>query len=138
LSRAGPPLCRPRGPPASSSPGGRLSELLDRTNTASGVWADTAYRSKKNEALLKRRMFVSHIHRRKPRGRPMPERPAKANAGRSSIRAHVEPIVAEQKDRMGLFVRTIGLARAKTKIGLANLSCNMKRLLWLERRALPA
>jgi len=28
---------------------------------------------------------------------------------------------AEQKDRMRLFVRTIGIARAKVKIGMANL-----------------
>ena len=33
---------------------------------------------------------------------------------------------------MGLFVRTIGLPRATTKIGLANLVTNMRRLLWLE------
>jgi hypothetical protein len=30
-------------------------------------------------------------------------------------------VFAEQKHRMGLFVRTIGLQRAATKIGLANL-----------------
>jgi transposase, IS5 family len=34
---------------------------------------------------------------------------------------------------MGLFIRTIGLARARTKIGLANLVYNMKRLTWLAR-----
>ena len=28
---------------------------------------------------------------------------------------------------MGLFIRTIGLARARTKIGLANLVYNMQR-----------
>ena len=39
---------------------------------------------------------------------------------------------------MGLFVRTIGLARATLKIGLANLVYNMRRLLWLERHAAPA
>ena len=38
---------------------------------------------------------------------------------------------------MGLFVRTIGLARATAKIGLANLAYNMRRLLWLERQAVP-
>jgi IS5 family transposase len=39
---------------------------------------------------------------------------------------------------MGLVVRTIGLARARVKIGLANLVYNMKRALWLtERRAMP-
>ena len=39
---------------------------------------------------------------------------------------------------MGLVVRTIGLVRATTKIGLANLVYNMRRLLWLERQAAPA
>jgi len=32
---------------------------------------------------------------------------------------------------MGLFIRTIGIARARTKIGLANLVYNMQRMLWL-------
>ena len=36
---------------------------------------------------------------------------------------------------MGLFIRTIGIARAKTKIGLANLAYNIKRLLFLRRIA---
>jgi len=31
----------------------------------------------------------------------------------------------------GLFVRTIGLARARLKIGLANLAYNMRRAVWL-------
>ena len=38
-------------------------------------------------------------------------------------------------------VRDVGnckLARATTKIGLANLVYNMCRLLWLERQAAPA
>ncbi|MBB3358019.1 hypothetical protein J2792_004188 [Novosphingobium capsulatum] len=54
--------------------------------TGSGVWADTAYRSQKNEAFLAAGMFNSYIHqRRKPR-RPMPERIARANTRRSKIR----------------------------------------------------
>jgi hypothetical protein len=32
---------------------------------------------------------------------------------------------------MGLVVRTIGLARATVKIGLANLVYNMRRAVWL-------
>jgi IS5 family transposase len=120
---------------AAAHAGARLGELLDPTNTASGVWADTGYRSKKNEALLKDRMLESHIHRKKPRGRPMPINVARANGRRSAIRAPIEHIFACQKDKMGLFIRTIGLARARTKIGLANLVYNMKRLTWLARTA---
>ena len=39
--------------------------LLDRSNTGSTVWADTAYRSKKNEAWLERNGY-RHIHHKKP------------------------------------------------------------------------
>jgi len=74
--------------------------------TASAVWAYTGYRSKKNEDLLRQRMLKSHIHRKKPEGRPMPERTARANA-KSAVRAHIEHVFAEQKARMGLFVRTM-------------------------------
>jgi hypothetical protein len=53
-----------------------LENLVDKSNTASDVWADTAYRSAKNEA--------------------------------------------------------------KVKIGLANLTYNMKRAIWLSTRTAPA
>ena len=35
---------------------------------------------------------------------------------------------------MGLFIRTIGIARARIKIGMANLAYNFQRLAWLEGR----
>ena len=73
-------------------PGPRLADLLDPANTAGSVWADSAYRSRKNEDLLKERMLTSHIHRKKPAKRPMPDRTAKANAKRSAVRAHVEHV----------------------------------------------
>jgi transposase, IS5 family len=120
---------------AAAHEGSRLGELLDPANTASAVWADSAYRSKKNEALLRDRMLVSRIHRKKPPQRPMPAHMARANAKKSAVRSHIEHIFAEQKARMSLFIRTIGLARASTKIGLANLVYNMRRLIWLERQS---
>jgi transposase, IS5 family len=120
---------------AAAHAGARLADLLDPGNTASDVWADTGYRSRKNEDLLSRRMLVSHVQRKKPAGRPMPTRTARANARKSAVRAQIEHVFAEQKARMGLFVRTIGLARATTKIGLANLVHNMRRLTWLNRQS---
>lgn len=77
--------------------GAQLSNLIRRDNTGSGVWADTAYRSKKNEAFLRRRLLTSHIHRKKPPNRPMPVRTAKANAKRSVVRSAVEHVFAGQK-----------------------------------------
>ena len=129
-----------RGSPsaANADDGARLPDLISKHNTGSGVWADTAYRSKKNEASLAAGLFKSHIHqRRKPR-RALPERIAKANTRRSKIRARVEHVFTGQKHRMGLVVRTIGIARASIKIGRANLVYNLQRLVWLEGRAAPA
>ena len=43
-----------------------------------------------------------------------------------------------QKGPMGLVVRTIGLALAKVKIGMANLAYNMSRLIWLSGKRAKA
>ena len=126
------------GTHAAAHDGARLEEVLDAGNTASDVWADTAYRSAKNEAMLEARGLVSRIHRKKPKGRPMPERTRRANGVKSAVRSKVEHVFAHQKGLMGVVVRTIGLARARVKIGLMNLAYNMRRLVWLSGRAVPA
>ena len=108
--------------------------LLDRTNTGSTVWADSAYRSKANEAFMEKHRFRSRVHHRKPRGRPMAPHVRRGDASRSKLRAAVEHVLAQQKGPMGLFIRTIGLARARVKIGMANIAYNMRRLVWQERR----
>lgn len=112
--------------------------LLDPKNTASQVWADTAYRSKRNEAAIAKRGLVSKVHFRKPKGKALPDHHAKANAARSAVRSAVEHVFAGQKHRMKLFVRTIGIARARIKIGMTNLAYNFTRLAWLEARSGPA
>jgi IS5 family transposase len=120
---------------ASRHDGAQLPILIDKSNTASDVWADTAYRSAKNEKHLADNGLRSQIHRKKPQGKPMPEAVARANGRKSKVRAFVEHVFARQKGPMHLVVRTIGLARAKIKIGLANLTYNMKRAVWLTTRA---
>ena len=115
---------------------GRMLRQVVTTDNASGdVWADSAYRSKANEAWLSGKILRSQIHRRKPKGRPMSEATSRANGKKSSIRAHVEHVFAHQKNRYGLFIRTIGLARAEAKLTLANIAYNMDRLVFHERRA---
>lgn len=111
-----------------------LRSVLQPDNTGSDVWADPAYRSKANEAWLNRNMLTSRTHRRKPNGKPMSEATSRANGKKSSVRARVEHVFAHQKNRFGLFIRTIGLARAEAKLTLANLAYNMDRLMFQERR----
>lgn len=73
-------------------------------------------------------------HRKKPKGKSMPARTAHANAAKSTVRACIEHVFARQKDQIGLFVRTVGIARAKAKITLANLAYNIDHLMFHERR----
>ena len=108
--------------------------LLDRTNTGTTVWADSAYRSRANEAFMDRHGFRSQVHHRKPQGRPMAPHIRRGNAARSKVRAAIEHVFAQQKGPMALCIRTIGIARAKVKIGLANLTYNILRLVFHERR----
>ncbi len=75
---------------AADSDGRQLRRVIDTSNTAGDVWADSAYCSAKNEALLKSNVLKSRFHRRKPEGKPMPEHMARANAAKSAIRAKVE------------------------------------------------
>lgn len=119
--------------------GARLRDgLIDPTNTASDVWADTAYRSKANEEFLADRGKRSQIHRKKPQGKPMPRRTAKANAKKSEVRAKVEHVFAQQKHRMKLTIRSIGIKRAEATIVMANIAYNLGRWRWWEGRTASA
>ena len=115
-----------------------LPDLITGYNTGSSVWADTAYRLKKNQAGRERRGFVSHIHTKTPKGRDISKRAKAANRWRSKIRSLVEHTYTRIKHVMGLTARTIGIAGATTKIGMANLAYNVQRLIWLNRRTASA
>jgi transposase, IS5 family len=88
--------------------------------------------------MLVRSGFVSRIHRKMPEGKPMPERTRVANAQQSKLRSAVGHVFAHQKGLKDLFVRTIGLPRARLKIGLANLAYNMRHFVRLRERGRPA
>jgi IS5 family transposase len=123
---------------AATHDGRQLGRLLDPRNTASAVWADSAYRSAANVALLARRGLVPYLQRPKPRGRPMPPHMARGNASRARVRVAIEHVFAAQKCRLGLVIRSVGLARATARLGLANLVTNMTRLVWFATRTAPA
>lgn len=119
--------------------GARLREgLIDRANTARDVCADSAYRSAENEEWLTEHGMTSRIHRKKPRGRPMPLQTSRANGRKSAVRSKVEHVFAHQKARMRLTIRTIGIARARAAVTLANMAFNMTRWRWLNSRNVPA
>ena len=113
-----------------------VEDILDPNNTASGVWADSAYWSAEIEAKLEGKGLKSRIHRKGHRNKPLTEREMQGNKTRSKVRARVEHVFGAQSNDMGgTLVRSIGLVRAKARIGLKNFTYNMRRLVQLERVA---
>ncbi|MGV8986069.1 MAG: IS5 family transposase [Cypionkella sp.] len=111
-----------------------VDHLLMQGNTGSGVWADAAYRSEETETKLRAQELKSHIHRKGKRGKPLTEQAKGSNRTKSTIRVRVEHVFGAQANDMGgTLVRTIGMVRAKAKIGMKNLAYNMRRLLQLRR-----
>lgn len=113
-----------------------VDDILDPSNTASDVWADSAYRSAEIEEKLVAKGLKSRIHRKGYRNRPLSEREKRGNKTRSKVRVRVEHVFGAQSNDMGgTLVRNIGLVRAKARIGLKNIAYNMRRLVQLERIA---
>ena len=111
-----------------------VDHLLMRGNTGAGVWADSAYRSEAMEAKLHDMRLKSHIRRKGKRGKPLTDQAKGSNRTQSTVRVRVEHVFGAQANDMGgTLVRTIGIARAKAKIGMKNIASNMRRLVQLRR-----
>lgn len=116
-----------------------VDEILDDDNTAKGVWADSAYRSASIEAKLKEKGLKSHIHRKAQRGKPLGAHEKRGNTTRSRVRVRVEHVFGAQTNDMGgTLLRSVGMLRAKARIGLKNVAYNIRRFTYLEGlRAAP-
>lgn len=111
-----------------------VDHLLMQSNTGAGVWAGSAYRSEEMEAKLHARKLKSYIHRKGKRGKPLTDQAKGSNRTKSAVRVRVEHIFGAQANDMGgTLVRTIGLIRARAKIGMKNIVYNMRRLGQLRR-----
>jgi IS5 family transposase len=119
-----------------------FEELLDQAEDAQGkkraAYADSAYRSKEREQTLAENGFESQVHEKGTRGHPLTEAQKASNRIKSKTRVRVEHVFGAQHAMGGHIVRTIGLARAKVKIGMMNLVYNMKRLGQLIKREAQA
>jgi hypothetical protein len=101
--------------------------VLEPANTASPVWADTAYRSAANFEKLERYGLKPQFQRARPRG-------ASHVAHRARIHSRVEHVLAAQKCRFALVIRKVGKAHTTTKLALASLAYYFTRFLWPETR----
>jgi len=114
-----------------------FDELLDPANTSADVWADSAYRSQEREATLRDDGWRSRIHRKGQKDKPLSARAQAANRRRATVRARVEHVFAQQEAMGRMLVRTIGVVRARFKIGMMNLAYNLRRLACLKANREP-
>jgi len=106
--------------------------LIDTPNLSPDTYADSAYRSQENEVVCALAGKVSKIHYRAYRGKPLHPELERRNNERSKTRVRVEHVFGAQKNNQNMrLIRTIGLARARAKIGLSNLVYNMRRFAYL-------
>ena len=111
----------------------KFDELLNQGNTSADVYADSAYRSRPRRSSIR---AAFRIRRRASRNHPLSKAQENANRRKSRVRARIEHVFgAQQTAPGGRIIRTIGIARAKVKIGLQNLVYNIRRLVTLERMA---
>jgi IS5 family transposase len=107
------------------------TETTDTEDRKRTVYADSAYRSAKQETNLQEQGIESQIHEKGTCTTPLTEEQKASNRAKSKVRCRVEHIFGAQAAMGGHIVRTIGLARANVKIGMMNLAYNMKRLVQL-------
>jgi len=105
-----------------------FDELLDDANTNRDVFADSAYRSKEKLKVLSQRGFRERLQRKGCRHQKLTQREKHGNHTRSKTRCRVEHVFGVQAMMAGdLILRTMGIIRARAKIGLRNLAYNMVR-----------
>ena len=109
-----------------------FEELLDQSQDEEGkkraIYADSAYRSKAHEKQLAKDGIESQISEKGTKNQPLSDEQKQTNHIKSKVRSRVEHIFGAHASMDGDKVRTIGIKRATVKIGLINLTYNMKRL----------
>lgn len=113
-----------------------LGAVLDPDNGGDEIWADSAYRSDNIEAGLAVLGYISQIHERAYRNQPLSEAQIASNRTKSKTRAKVEPVFGSWVMTMGgKLVRCIGIERVRAQLGLKNLTYNLKRYVFWQKKS---
>lgn len=102
--------------------------LLEEKDAGQPFYADSAYTGQEQEKIYENKKVVNMVNEKGYRNKPLTEEQKANNKEKSKTRARVEHIFGFVENSMnGSFVRTIGMARAKAKIGMMNLVYNICR-----------
>lgn len=110
-----------------------IEGLLTEKDEGQPLYADSAYVGEKQEEIYKNKKVVNNVHEKGYRNNPLTESQKASNKEKSKVRVRVEHIFGFVENSMnGSIVRTIGMTRAKAKIGLMNLTYNICRCVQLK------
>ena len=114
-----------------------LDGLLDASDAGQELYADSAYTGPKQEKTIKKHKMKNKVNEKGHRNKPLTKKQMKRNLKKSRIRARVEHVFGFMEQSMhGLFIRSVGIARATGIIGLINLTYNIFRYEQVIRLAL--
>jgi IS5 family transposase len=109
-----------------------IEELLTEKDKGQEIYADSAYTGKEQEKIYKDKNVIARMNEQQYRSKPLTEEQKANNKEKSKVRARVEHVFGFVENSMhGSFVRTIGMARAKAKIGMMNITYNIFRCVQL-------
>lgn len=91
------------------------------------LWADSAYRSDEIEKRLAKNGFISKIHEKGYRNKPLTAKQKRNNTEKSRVRVRCEHVFGAIHWFKGNFLRCIGFDRIESRAGMINLAYNMKR-----------
>jgi len=94
------------------------------------IYGDSAYTGEDVQSCIPE-TTINRIHEKGYRNRPMTKTQERNNKAKSHIRARVEHVFARMNQFGGIFIRTIGMARAEFQIGLMNMAYNITRYAYI-------
>ena len=105
-----------------------LADLLDTKDKGQTLHADSAYTGEEQEKTISTFKMKNRVHEKGYRNHPLSKKQKAKNKTKSKVRARVEHVFGFMEQSMnGLFLRSIGMARAAGIIGLINLTYNLFR-----------
>jgi len=105
-----------------------MEQLLTEKDEGQPLYADSTYTGEDQETVYKKKKVINKIIEKRYRNKPLTEEQIANNKEKSRTRARIEHVFGFVENSMhGSIVRTIGIARAKAKIGIMNLTYNICR-----------
>lgn len=115
-----------------------IEGLLTEKDEKQPLYADSAYTGEEQEKVYKKKKVINKVIEKGCRNKPLTGQQKANNKEKSRTRSRVEHIFGFVENSMnGSFIRTIGFARAKAKIGMMNLTYNICRCVQLKLAVAP-